>query len=182
MDEEVCLAANFDAPAFRGGDGTPGNPDYQSGIRGRNSPTVMCWPVERSAVRAACCARRRLIGVISLFMCNEVIPMFDPITRMSASWEPACEHGRRGQTLDDIRQLSCRYYQGRSGSEPDWRYMPIGSECSRSWQGEHGLGGEAAFKAGARFCSLSGPQIPSRGFELRCIALCSFNLGLRGEH
>ena len=103
--------------AFRGGDGTPGNPDYQSGIRGQILPTVMCWPVDRSAVRAACCVRRRLIGVISLFIYNEVIPMFDPIIRASASWKPVHEYGRRGQTLDDIRQLLCRNHQGRSGSK-----------------------------------------------------------------
>ncbi len=83
------------------GDGTPGNPDYQSGIRGQILPTVMCRPVEPDARRRACPVRRRLIGVISLFIYNEVIPMFDPISRAPASWEPAHEHGRRGQTLDD---------------------------------------------------------------------------------
>ena len=92
--------------AFRDGDGTPGNPDYQSEIRGQILPTVMCRPVEPDARRRACPVRRRLIGVISLFICNEVIPMFDPITRAPASWAPAYEHGRRGQTLNDFRCLS----------------------------------------------------------------------------
>ncbi len=89
--------------AFRGGDGTPGNPDYQSGIRGQILPTVMCRPVEPDARRRACPVRRRLIGVISLLIYNEVIPMFDPISRAPVSWEPAHEHGRRGQTLNDFR-------------------------------------------------------------------------------
>ncbi len=84
------------------GDGTPGNPDYQSGIRGQILPTVMCRPVEPDARRRACPVRRRLIGVISLLVCDEVIPMFDPIFRAPASWEPVHEHGRRGQTLDDF--------------------------------------------------------------------------------
>ncbi len=106
------------------GDGTPGNPDYQSGIRGQTLPTVMCRPVEPRTSRGVRVVRRRLIGVISLLFNNEVIPMFDPITRAPASWVPTHEHGRRGQTLSDSRCLSCRNHQGRSGSKRV-RRMPI---------------------------------------------------------
>ena len=133
------------------GDGTPGNPDYQSGIRGQTLPTVMCRPVEPDARRRACPVRRRLIGVISLLFNNEVIPMFDPITRASASWEPTHEHGRRGQTLCDFLQLSCWNHQGRSGSKRV-RRMPV-------WQMAN----------------------PVPGIRATAFRLCSFNCGLRGE-
>jgi len=62
--------------------------------------------------------------------------MFDPISRVPPSWEPAHEHGRRGQTLDHsdtYRVKIAKAVLGQSG----W------ADCLPGKQ-----------------------QIPSRGFEL----------------